>query len=63
VDVSPYTPTVRGPDDRVTGQVWIDAVAEGHGTSPMTVGSVHFTPGAHRLAPSQHGADPANQRR
>jgi len=46
VEVSPYKPTVRGPDDWVTGQVWIDAVAEGHATSPMTVGWVHFTPGA-----------------
>ena len=47
MEVSPNKPTVHGPDRWFTGEVWIDAVAEGHGASPMTVGSVRFTPGAH----------------
>lgn len=31
MEVSPNKPTVHGPDRWFTGEVWIDAVAEGHG--------------------------------
>jgi hypothetical protein len=26
--------------------VWIDAIAKAHGPSPISIGSVHFAPGA-----------------
>jgi quercetin dioxygenase-like cupin family protein len=28
------------------GDVWIDAIAQGRGVSPISIGSVHFAPGA-----------------
>jgi quercetin dioxygenase-like cupin family protein len=34
--------------------VWIDSIAQGHGPSPMSIGSVHFAPGA-RTAWHRHG--------
>ena len=39
-------PTAQGPSDWFTGDVYVDAVAEGHGASPVMVAFVHFTPGA-----------------
>jgi quercetin dioxygenase-like cupin family protein len=39
-------PTVKGPPDRFTGEVFIDALAHAHGGSTATVAHVHFTPGA-----------------
>jgi quercetin dioxygenase-like cupin family protein len=44
--VQPKNPTVKGPADWFTGDVYIDAVAQGHGETPTSVGLVHFTPGA-----------------
>ena len=38
--------TTKGPADWFTGDVYVDAVAEGHGASPAMVAFVHFTPGA-----------------
>jgi len=46
MEVQPKRPTAKGPAEWFTGDVWIDAIARAHGPSPMTVGSVHFTPGA-----------------
>ncbi len=40
------TPTVKGPSDWFTGEVWIDPVAQGHGESPTSIALVRFTPGA-----------------
>jgi quercetin dioxygenase-like cupin family protein len=48
-------PTVKGPADWFTGDVFIDLVASGHGNEPMSVGKVRFTPGA-RTAWHSHGA-------
>ena len=42
----PKRPTAKGPADWFTGDVYVDAVAEGHGASPVMVAFVHFTPGA-----------------
>ncbi len=42
----PKIPTVNGPSEWFTGQVWIDVVAQGHGDSPTSVAFVHFSPGA-----------------
>jgi quercetin dioxygenase-like cupin family protein len=46
MELQPKSPTARGPDARFRGDVWIDAVARGHGPSPLTIGLVHFMPGA-----------------
>lgn len=46
MELQPRKPTAKGPADWFTGDVWIDVVAEGHGASPLMIGSVHFTPGA-----------------
>ena len=37
-------PTVEGPGDWFTGDVYIDPIAHGQGDTPMSVGAVHFTP-------------------
>lgn len=44
--VEPKTPTVKGPSDWFTGDVWIDLLAQPSDSSPLNIGSVHFTPGA-----------------
>jgi quercetin dioxygenase-like cupin family protein len=46
MELQPRKPTAKGPSDWFTGDVWIDVVAEGHGPSPLMIGSIHFTPGA-----------------
>jgi quercetin dioxygenase-like cupin family protein len=46
MDHHPKPPTVAGPRDWFTGDVWIDSLAQGHGPSPLSLGAVHFTPGA-----------------
>ena len=43
---NPKIPTVKGPADWFTGDVFIDRLAEGHGDMPLMLGAVHFTPGA-----------------
>jgi quercetin dioxygenase-like cupin family protein len=57
MEVQPSTPTVKGPAGWFTGDVWIDALAQGHGASPMSAALVHFAPGArtawHRHTTSQ----------
>jgi quercetin dioxygenase-like cupin family protein len=46
MDIEPRKPTVKGPADWFTGDVFIDPVAQGHGDSPLSIAFVHFTPGA-----------------
>jgi quercetin dioxygenase-like cupin family protein len=46
LDVHPKKPTAKGPSEWFTGDVWIDAIGQAQGSSPATIGSVHFTPGA-----------------
>jgi quercetin dioxygenase-like cupin family protein len=48
------SPTTKRPAEWFTGDVWVDAVALGHGATPTTIGLVHFTPGA-RTAWHAHG--------
>jgi quercetin dioxygenase-like cupin family protein len=38
---------MSGPADWFTGDVFVDPIAQGQGPTPMSVGSVHFTPCAH----------------
>jgi quercetin dioxygenase-like cupin family protein len=52
-EVQPEQPTTKGPAEWFTGDVWIDAIAQGHGSAPMSIGSVHFTPNA-RTACHRH---------
>jgi len=47
MEVQPKKPTAKGPAEWFTGDVWIDAIAQGQGPSPLSLGSVHFTPCAH----------------
>jgi quercetin dioxygenase-like cupin family protein len=47
MEVPPKKPTAKGPAEWFTGEVWIDAIAQGQGPSPLSLGSVHFTPCAH----------------
>jgi quercetin dioxygenase-like cupin family protein len=44
--VEPGKPTAEGPANWFAGQVWIDPIASGHGPTPLSLGNVHFTPGA-----------------
>ena len=46
MEVHPKNPTAKGPTEWFTGDVWIDGIGQGRGPSPVTIGSVLFTPGA-----------------
>jgi quercetin dioxygenase-like cupin family protein len=46
MELEPRRPTLKGPPEWFTGEVYIDAVARGDGASPLNIGLVHFTPGA-----------------
>ncbi len=46
MDVRPKKPTVKGPADWFTGDVWIDGIVEPEGDSTVNIGAVHFIPGA-----------------
>jgi quercetin dioxygenase-like cupin family protein len=46
VEVEPRNPTAKGPAEWFTGDVWLDAIAQAKGPSPMGVAAVHFAPGA-----------------
>jgi len=46
MEVQPKDPTTRGPAEWFTGDVWIDAIAQAHGPSPMSIALVHFAPAA-----------------
>ncbi len=44
--VLPKKPSVKGPAEWFTGDLWIDPIVQPHDHSPLNVGAVHFTPGA-----------------
>jgi quercetin dioxygenase-like cupin family protein len=46
MEVQPQKPSVKGPAEWFTGDVWIDAIARGEEPSRIRVSAVHFTPGA-----------------
>ena len=58
--LEPANPSAEGPANWFTGQVWIDPIASGHGPAPLSLGNVHFTPGArtawhsHAIAQTLH---------
>jgi quercetin dioxygenase-like cupin family protein len=46
VEIQPKRPTSKGPDEKFTGDVWVDVVAQGQEPSRLRVNAVRFTPGA-----------------
>ena len=44
--IQPKPPTVKGPADWFTGDVWIDSIARGEPPSLVRVSAVRFTPSA-----------------
>jgi hypothetical protein len=46
VGVQPKKPTVKGPTEWFTGDVWIDSIVQQSDHSTLNVGAVHFTPEA-----------------
>ena len=46
MDIEPKQPTSRGPAEWFTGDVWIDRIVNPEAPSRLSVGAVHFTPGA-----------------
>jgi quercetin dioxygenase-like cupin family protein len=46
MEVQPRKPSVKGPAEWFTGDVWIDGIAQGEEPSRIRVNAVHFTPGA-----------------
>ena len=53
--LQPKRPTMKGPADWFTGDVWIDSIVQPEGDSPLNVGAVHFTPGARTAWHSHEG--------
>lgn len=47
MEIQPKRPTVKGPADTFTGDVWVDMIAQGEPPSRLRVGIVRFAPGAH----------------
>ena len=46
MEIRPKQPTVKGPADWFTGDVWIDSIVQPHEHSQLKVAAVHFSPGA-----------------
>ena len=46
MEIQPKKPSTKGPAEMFTGDVWIDSIAQGQAPSRLSVGIVHFTPGA-----------------
>jgi hypothetical protein len=46
MDKNPSTATVKTPSSNFTGDVWMNPVFGGDGTSHLTCGFARFTPGA-----------------
>jgi quercetin dioxygenase-like cupin family protein len=55
VGIEARKPTVKGPAEWFTGDVWIDSIIQPNDRSPLNVGSVHFTPGARTAWHSHEG--------
>lgn len=55
MELQPKQPTVKGPADWFTGDVWIDPIATVRELSHLNVGSVHFSPGARTAWHSHEG--------
>src|SRR4051794_7794468 len=53
--IEPKPPTVKGPADWFTGDVWIDPILQPRDGSHVNIGAVHFTPGARTAWHSHEG--------
>ncbi len=53
--IEPKPPTVKGPADWFTGDVWIDPIVQPRDGSQLNIGAVHFTPGARTAWHSHEG--------
>ena len=53
--IEPKKPTIKGPPEWFTGDVWIDGLAEPKDGSTLNVSAVHFTPGARTAWHSHDG--------
>ena len=53
--VQPKKPTSKGPAEWFTGDVWIDRIIQPDDHSQLSVGAVHFTPGARTAWHSHEG--------
>ena len=46
MEMQPKRPTSKGSAEWFTGDVWMDPIVQGREGSAVSVGAVHFTPGA-----------------
>ncbi len=46
MEIKPRPPTVKGPADWFTGEVWMDSLVQPDEHSAVNVAAIHFTPGA-----------------
>ena len=46
MEILPKQPTIKGPAEMFTGDVWLDAVARGRAPGRASANAVHFAPGA-----------------
>ena len=53
--IQPKPPTIKGPADWFTGDVWIDPIVQPQGDSQLNIGAVHFPPGARTAWHSHDG--------
>src|ERR1700722_6339050 len=51
----PKKPTNKGRAEWFTGDVWIDPITQGQAPSKLSIGAVHFTPGARTACHSHEG--------
>jgi quercetin dioxygenase-like cupin family protein len=54
MEIQSKTPSIKGPADWFSGDVWIDLVVQQEAPSTLSVIAVHFAPGA-RTAWHSHG--------
>jgi len=55
MEISRKPPTVKGPAETFTGEVWLDPVTRGLPPSSLNAALVHFTPGARTAWHSHEG--------
>jgi quercetin dioxygenase-like cupin family protein len=54
MEIVPKQPSVKGPAEWFTGDVWIDTIARGQDPSRVSVAAVRFSPGARTAWHSHH---------
>jgi quercetin dioxygenase-like cupin family protein len=55
MELKPKQPTVKGPADWFTGDVWLDSIVQPHDHSSLNVAAVRFTPDARTAWHSHEG--------